>query len=694
MANRLNVTGLDFDEIKTNLKSFLKQQSEFQDYDFEGSGLNVLMDVLAYNTHINAYYLNMVVNESFMDSAMLRNSVVSHAKKFGYTPYSMNTPMASVNVTVDSGTSTPGTLTIPKGYVFLSDQIDSRAYNFITLKDYTTTKSANSYTFSNVLIYEGQYMSYSYNYIQSSNPKQIFTIPDANIDTKTLTVQVCQSSSNTYTELYSLAMDALTVDANTNVYYIQEGQNGQYDIYFGDGVFGKKLPDGCIVTTTYISTNGPAANYANNFIGTQQIGGYSSIITQATSNSSYASGGTYKESVDEIKAAAPLNFLSQNRAVTKNDYINILAQKYPAFEAVNIWGGEENDPPVFGKVFIAAKPKLGFEVTDTVKEYVKNEILKPISMLTVSPEIVNVDYNYLKVISSVYYDATKTTLSSSEFETQIRNLIASFCNSNLNKFNSYFNYSGLERTISDFSNAIISNEIETYVGKKFRPDLINPNTYVLDYGIELERGRTTDNFSSTPNFIMLDDVSVQRECFFEEVPSSYTGLEGITVTNGGFGYTSTPTIEIVGDGTGAKAYATIVNGKVSKITVTSRGIGYTSASVRIIGGGGSIAAALPVLEGRYGQVRVAYYKIDDVTGEPTKVILNASSNNGQAGTIDYFLGRITIPAFNPLAVNNDFGDITIFMKPTSNIIQSKMNKMLVLDTSDPTSIIISPTIIK
>ena len=189
-------------------------------------------------------------------------------------------------------------------------------------------------------------------------------------------------------------------------------------------------------------------------------------------------------------------------------------------------------------------------------------------------------------------------------------------------------------------------------------------------------------------------MGVQRESFFEEIPSSYTGLEGITITNGGFGYTTTPTVEIIGDGTGAAAYATIVNGKVAKITVTSRGIGYTSASIRIVGGGGSIATALPVLEGRYGQVRIAYYKTDEVTGEPTKVILNASSNNGQAGTIDYFLGRITIPSFNPLAVNNDFGDITIFMKPTSNIIQSKLNKMLVLDTSDPTSIIISPTIIK
>jgi hypothetical protein len=685
MADRLKVTELDFDTIKTNLKNFLKQQSEFQDYDFEGSGLSVLMDILAYNTHYNAYYINMIANESFLDTALLRNSVVSHAKKLGYVPRSTSAPRAIVNVTIDSGSPTSGSLTLPKGYSFLSNDIDGVSYNFVTLENYTKSKTGNTWIFNSIPIYEGQFNTYSYSYSQIDNPKQIFTIPDYSIDTKTLKVLVQQSSTNTNISIYNMADGVLGSKGTDEVYFIQEGLNSQYQIYFGDNVFGKALPDGAVVTLEYLSTTGTASNSANNFIGSASVSGYSAIIVDSLVA---AAGGTPRETVDEIKFAAPLQSLSQNRAVTKNDYIKLIQQRYPYFDAVNVWGGEENKPPVYGKVFISAKPKLGFEVTDTVKDYLKNEILKPISILTVSPEIVDVDYNYLKVVCELFYEPTNTTQTTYDFESSIRQLLLNFADLNLNKFNTYFNYSGMERAVQDYSTAIISNEIELYVGKKFRPDLINPNTYVLDWGFELDKGASSSTFESTPDFTMLDGDGVQRQCFFEEVPSSYTGIESISVTNGGFGYTSTPTIEIIGDGVGASAYATIVNGKVSKITVTSPGINYTTASIRILGGGGSIAAASAVLEGRYGYIRTSYYKIDEVTNEHTKIVLNSNS-----GTIDYFLGTLVIPAFNPLAVNNDFGDIMIMMKPKSNIIQSKLNKMLVLDETDPTSVVVKPTIV-
>lgn len=685
MADRLKVTELDFDTIKTNLKNFLKQQSEFQDYDFEGSGLSVLMDILAYNTHYNAYYINMIANESFLDTALLRNSVVSHAKKLGYVPRSTSAPNAIVNVTIDSGNSTSGSLTLPKGYSFLSNDIDGVSYNFVTLENYTKSKTGNTWVFNSVPIYEGQFNTYTYSYSQIDNPKQIFTIPDYSIDTKTLKVFVQQSSTNTNISIYSMADGVLGSKGTDEVYFIQEGLNSQYQIYFGDNVFGKALPDGAVVTLEYLSTTGTASNSANNFIGSASVSGYSSIIVDSLVA---AAGGAPRETVDEIKFAAPLQSLSQNRAVTKNDYIKLIQQRYPYFDAVNVWGGEENKPPVYGKVFISAKPKLGFEVTDTVKDYLKNEILKPISILTVSPEIVDVDYNYLRVVCELYYEPTSTTQTTYDFESSIRQLLLNYADLNLNKFNTYFNYSGMERAVQDYSTAIISNEIELYVGKKFRPDLINPNTYTLDWGFELDKGSSSSTFESTPDFTMLDSDGVQRQCFFEEVPSSYTGIESISVTNGGFGYTTTPTIEIIGDGVGASAYATIVNGKVSKITVTSPGINYTTASIRILGGGGSIAAASAVLEGRYGYIRTSYYKIDEVTNEHTKIVLNSNS-----GTIDYFLGTLVIPSFNPLAVNNDFGDIMIMMKPKSNIIQSKLNKMLVLDETDPTSVVVKPTIV-
>jgi len=687
MADRLNVTELDFDQIKSNLKTFLKQQNEFQDYDFEGAGLNVLLDVLAYNTHYNAYYLNMVANESFLETAMLRNSVVSHAKTMGYTPRSSIAPIAIVNVIIETGNSTPGSLTIPKGYTFLSNQIDNRAYTFVTKESYTSNKVGTRFTFSNVMIYEGKYVGYQFNYNQSSNPKRIFTIPDGNIDTTTLEVVVRPSPSSTNTTTFLKSVDAINITSTSEVYFLQEATNGNYEIYFGDGVIGKSLQDGSVVTTNYITTSATLANKANNFIATTSLGGFTNITVNPLVG---AYGGTDRESVDEIKYAAPLSLLSQNRAVTKNDYIRLIQQKYPSFESVNVWGGEEQDPPVFGKVFVSAKPKLGFEITQTEKEYVKQNILKPMSMLTITPEIVDIDYNYLKIESTVFYDKVKTTLSDSDMVSAIKTVITDYCESNLNKFNSYFKYSGLETSVDNYSNSIVSNEIELFVAKKFRPNLGTSDNYILDYGFELIKGTTNDNFYSSPDFTMTDENGVSRQCFFEEIPSSYSGIESISVINPGYNYTTTPTVEIIGDGSGATAVANIVNGKLSSVDVLTPGIGYTTAAVRIIGGG-TLAEAKAVLEGRYGQIRIAYFKTDEVSSQSTKVIINQAKNSGVAGTIDYILGKIYITDFSPTDVNNDFGDIMIHMRPTINIIQSKLNKMLVLDATDPTSIIVKTT---
>ena len=685
MADRLNVTELDFDAIKSNLKNFLRQQSEFQDYDFEGSGLSVLLDILAYNTHYNAYYLNMVANESFLDTALLRNSVVSHAKKLGYTPRSTRTSRAIVNVIVDTGNSTTGTLTLPRGYFFLSNEIDGRTFKFTTLQDYTTNKIGTTFTFNNVEIFEGQINRYSYTHSDLSNPKQLFDLPDQTIDTNTLRVSVRPSVSNTDISVYNLSTDVITSVGDEEVYYLQEGINGKYQVYFGEDVFGKKLPDGAVVTFEYLVSTGSSSNFANNFVSSTTLSGFSDIVIDSVSS---AAGGTIRESVDEIKFAAPLQNISQNRAVTKNDYIKLIQQKYPFFEAVNVWGGEENDPPVYGKVFISAKPVNGFEVSDTIKQYVIENILKPISILTVSPEIVDVDYNYLRISSSIFYDSTKTTLSQNEIKSSVRQLIFDFSDTELNKFNTYFNYSGLEGTIQKFSNSFLSNEVDFYVGKKFRPNLNTSNNYVLNFGFELKRGTTSDSFYSTPDFTILDSNGIGRQCLFEEIPSSFTGVESITILNGGFNYTSTPTIEIIGDGQGAKATATVINGKVAKINVTNPGIGYTITTIRITGGGGSSAQASGVLEGRFGSIRISYYKPDEVTSEQTKVVLNSNINEGITGTIDYVLGIITLNNFNPISVNNDFGDITIYCKPESNIIRSKLNKMLVLDQDDPSSVVV------
>jgi len=685
MADRLNVTELDFDSIKTNLRTFLKSQTEFQDYDFEGSGLNILLDVLAYNTHYNAYYLNAIANESFLDSAILRNSVVSHAKRVGYTPRSTSAAKAIINITVQTDNTNPGTLTIPKGYIFLSTKIDGVSYKFVTLESHTVTKTGTNYIFTSIPIYEGQFVVYTYANSYLENPKQVFTIQDINVDTKTLKVSVRQSASNSELKVYTKSDDSLILEKDSQVFYLQEGRDGKYDVYFGDDVISKKIPDGGIVYLEYLITNGTAANKANNFVATSSIEGLSTIIINSLSA---ATGGSPRETVDQIKFAAPLKLLSQNRAVTKNDYIKLLQQKYPSFEAVNVWGGEENDPPIFGKVFVAAKPKLGFEITDTEKDFVTNTILKPMSILTVTPQMVDVDYNYLKVQSTVLYERAKTTQSDSEIKIALKNLIQNYCTQNLNKFNTYFKYSGLETSIDSYSSSIVSNEIELFVAKKFRPTLGQSDSYILDYGFELARGTTNDNFYSSPDFTMTDEEGISRQCFFEEIPSSYTGVESITVTNPGYGYTSTPTISIIGDGEGATATATIVNGKLTKIDVITPGVNYTTAAIQIVGGGGQLAEASAVLEGRYGQMRISYFKLDEISSQSTKVVINKNRNNGICGTIDYALGKVYINDFYPTAVNNDFGDISIHIKPKINIIQSKLNKMLVLDEEDPTSIIV------
>ena len=253
---RLEISDLDFDQIKSNLKAYLKQQSEFSDYDFEGSGLNILLDVLSYNTHYNAYYLNMVANEAFMDTALIRNSVVSHAKTLGYIPFSVKSPMAVVNITVETDSLTPGTLTLPKGYTFSSNVIDNISYRFNTTKEYTVTKTGTQYIFENVEIYEGEYVSYNFNYTENSNPKSIFVLPDSNIDTTTISVVVTPNAGNTFSEVYTQVTDILEITATSKAFFLQESRNGNYEIYFGDDVIGAKLNDGAAVLVTYLTSNG------------------------------------------------------------------------------------------------------------------------------------------------------------------------------------------------------------------------------------------------------------------------------------------------------------------------------------------------------------------------------------------------------------------------------------------------------
>jgi len=674
MANaRLQISDLDFDQIKTNLKAYLKQQSQFQDYDFDGAGLNILLDILAYNTHYNSYYLNMVANEAFLDTALLRDSVVSHAKTLGYIPFSVTAPRAIVNVTVNSGTTTPETLTIPRGFTFSSNLIDSLSYNFVVLEETTVTKSNTSFFFENLDIYEGSLVSYVFNYTENSNPKSVFVLPDNNIDTTTISVSVSPNVGNTSTQVYNQVTDILDITSTSNVYFLQESKNGNYEIYFGDGVVGKALNDGAVVTVTYLVTNGVAANQTNGFVAASSIGAYSDIVVDVVD---VASGGSTRETVDSIKYSAAAQYATQNRLVTVKDYESYIKSKYPSVDSLSVWGGETETPKVFGKVYIALKPKANYFISETEKQRIIDDIINPKSIVSVSAEIRDAQFLYLIVESRVQYDPKKTSSDEGTIRTNIRQAILDYRDTNLNKFAGTFILSKLQDAI-DATNgdSIIGSETVVRVQRRFQPQLNESVSYTIKYNVPIHRGTLTNKLTSTL-FTVFDITGTVRTAQFDESPQSFTGISSIEITNPGTGYTTTPTVTITGDGTNATAEAVIVNGRIQSINITNRGVDYTRATVSITGGNGYGAEALAVIDGKTGTLRTIYY--DSLA---QRQIINSN-----AGTIDYDNGIVTINNIRFLSIDSTDGLIRISIESEKGIIESTRDTILTIDEDDPIAI--------
>ena len=674
MANaRLQISDLDFDQIKTNLKAYLKQQSQFQDYDFDGAGLNILLDILAYNTHYNSYYLNMVANEAFLDTALLRDSVVSHAKTLGYIPFSVTAPRAIVNVTVNSGTTTPETLTIPKGFTFSSNLIDSLSYNFVVLEESTVTKSNTSFFFEDLEIYEGSLVTYVFNYTENSNPKSVFVLPDNNIDTKTISVSVSPNVGNTSTQVYNQVTDILDITSTSEAYFLQESKNGNYEIYFGDGVIGKALNDGAVVTVTYLVTNGVAANQTDGFIAAAPIGAYSDIVIDVVD---VASGGATRETVDSIKYSAAAQYATQNRLVTTSDYESYIKSKYPSIDSLSVWGGEDETPKVFGKVYISLKPKTNYFISETEKQRIIDEIINPKAIVSVSAEIRDPEFLYLIVESLVQYDQKKTSLDEGTIRNNIRQAILDFRDTNLNKFAGTFVLSKLQDAIdSTNGEAIIGSETVVRVQRRFKPKLNESASYTIQYDVPIQRGTLVDKLTST-QFTVFDIAGVARAAQFEEATQSFTGISSIQVTNPGVGFTTAPTITITGDGSNATAEAVIVNGKIQSINITNRGTDYTRATISITGGNGFGAEAVVVIDGKTGTLRTVYF--DSLA---QRQIINSN-----AGTINYDTGEIIINDIRFLSVNSDDGLIRLTIEAEKGIIESKKRNILTIDETDPTAI--------
>ena len=460
-SKRIQVSELDFDQIKTNLKNFLRGQNQFSDYDFEGSGLSVLLDVLAYNTHYNALYTNLAVNEMFLDSASKRASVVSIAKSLGYTPISGTSARATVNMEITNPSSTPYSLTLPQ-YSPFSTVIDRKSYTFYNISEVTIIPPDNVYTFQNLVLVEGTPLNFKYTVTEG----QQYIIPNTNADMSTLKVRVQESSSSDTFTTFIPATSLVELASDSNVYFSKEIDNGLYEIIFGDGIISTSLNNGNIVHLDYFITKGSVANGARQFTynGPTLIGG-SPVIT----TTGIASGGNEPETIDSIKYNAPRLYAAQNRAVTPDDYKALIYGSFPYIKSVSVWGGEDNNPPIYGRTFICPKPANANKLTNQQKSDITSTLLASRSVVSILPVIVDPEYINIALDVTVYYNDRKTTKTASQIASLVVDTIFAYDDSTLQKFDGIFRYSQLSRLIDLADSSIVSNITTVLMRRKVSP---------------------------------------------------------------------------------------------------------------------------------------------------------------------------------------------------------------------------------
>ena len=492
--SRLRVTELDFDEIKDNLKIFLKAQSQFRDYDFEGSGMSVLLDTLAYNTHYLGFNANMLANEMFLDSASLRSSAVSHAKMLGYEVSSPRAAKAVITVILNT---TDANKTMPAGTVFTT-KIDDVDYQFVTVENITASNIGNSIPFTEVDIYEGTYVTTKY-VADSSNIDQRFLLADPRADTTTLTVKIQNSSSDTTSTTFTKATDITQLATTSDVYFLQEVESGRFEVYFGDSVVSKALSDNNIVVLQYVVTNKSAANGANSFTSPSAIDGVTNVgvIVNAI-----ASGGVEGESISSIKLNAPLDYATQGRAVTADDYKIHVKKLFANTQAVSVWGGEDgsfdlatgltSSTPEYGKIFISVKTTTGENMT-TAQKFQLEKDLKPYKVASITPVVVDPTTTYLILNTVFQYDSSATTNSKEALESLVSTTLSNFNNSNLKSFNSVFRHSKLTSLIDDSDNSILSNVTTVTMAQYITPTTTAVTGYTIDFSNALDHQYDAQN---------------------------------------------------------------------------------------------------------------------------------------------------------------------------------------------------------
>ena len=468
-SNKLEVSDFDFDNIKANLKAFLRNQAEFRDYDFEGSGFAVLLDILAYNTHYLGFNANMLINEAYLDSADIRKNIISLAKALGYTPTSVRAPTATIDVEINDATGASVTMT--KGTVFTTS-VNGTSFQFITNEEIVTTPTDGVYIFEDVEIYEGTAVSFRYT-VDTDDPDQRFIIPSSLADTSTLVVKVQTSSTNTTTNTFTKATTLADISSTTKAYFLQEVEDGKFEVYFGDGVIGTELVDGNIVILEYIVTNVDAANGASTFTPATTIDGFSDITVTTVSN---AQGGVSAETKESVRFNAPLSYSSQNRAVTTSDYETLVKSLYPNAQYVSAWGGEDEEEPIYGVVKISIKAASGSTITTVTKESIKTQLQK-YNVASVRPEIVDPETTSILLTINAKYDDRLTTKTASTLESDISSALIDFNDSTLSRFDSVFRYSKIIALIDDTDTSIVSNITTLKIRKTFTPTLNSSTRY-------------------------------------------------------------------------------------------------------------------------------------------------------------------------------------------------------------------------
>lgn len=510
-TNKIRTTELDFDQIKQNLKEYLRGQSQFSDYDFEGSGLSVLLDILAYNTHYNALYQNLAVNEAFLDSASKRSSVVSKARELGYIPYSARASTASVNIVViNNDLNAPTTLVLPAGLPFTTS-VDGKNYTFYNVDVYSSNRVGNQYVFQNVILKEG--IPLQNRYVIEENQNTV-VIPNGSVDSSTIKVVVQDNAQSTVYHSFVESASILNIGSTDQVYFIKENQDQLYELEFGNGAIGKALVPGNVVTVDYMVCSRNEPNGARTFVFAGTISGANQIYVTTLDP---AFGGAAAEDIDSIKWNAPRSYAAQNRCVTADDYRAVIMQLYPNAQAVNVWGGQESNPPQYGKVYISVIPTGGDFLSTSEKEYILDTIINPRKALTVTPEIVDPTYIKIEISSTVYYNPQQTIRQAGDISSLAYQAITDYNDMNLNTFGSVFKFSKLTAAIDSSEPSITSNITTLKLHREIEPVYNVVNNYTINLGnpiynsgVPEESVRSTGIYTDeSSQVVYIDDLPVE-----------------------------------------------------------------------------------------------------------------------------------------------------------------------------------------